>query len=183
MKIHVITGSQVCAYTRTLQEFLCFCCHKRYNALHKTLYISFIIHFSINYQYYIPQTGKTTSENANFRVDFFPKLFSIFLPFLTPPFFTASMTLLTAKQTTLQLECARLRVRTRKAHRIYPSIVFLIFPSSFAFPFFSFGGSCFCTHNISVLIFAHCIFGVTQRKKMHFSAIYHALGLYLPIYK
>ena len=40
MKIHVITGSQAFAYTRTLQEFLYFCCHKRYNALYKTLYIS-----------------------------------------------------------------------------------------------------------------------------------------------
>ncbi len=181
MKIHVITGSQVCAYTRTLQEFLCFCCHKRYNALHKTLYISI-------YNPFFNKRPILYSQNRQDDIgkrEFSRRSFSeIFLPFLTPPpFFHRKYDTSDSKTNNITIG---MRAPTRTNKEGSPNLplhCFPHFPFFLRFPFLLFLGGVLL--HSQYLCFDICIlyFRCYTKKKMHFSAIYHALGLYLPVYK
>ena len=182
MKIHVITGSQACAYTRTLQEFLCFCCHKRYNALHKTLYISIYNPFFNKLPILYSQNRQDYIGKREFSRRFFSEIVLHF-PALShaPPFFHRKYDTSDSKTNNITVG---MRARTNKeGSPNFPLHCFPHFPFFLRFPFLLFFGVVLLHSQYLCFDICTLYFRCYTKKKMHFSAIYHALGLYLPIYK
>ena len=183
MKIHVITGSQVCAYTRTLQEFLCFCCHKRYNALHKTLYISIYNRFFNKLPILFSQNRQDDIGKREFSRRFFSEIILHFPALSHTPLFSPQVWHFWQQNKQHYGWNARAYAYEQGRLSEFTLHCFPHFPFFLRFPFLLFWGGVLLHSQYLCFDICTLYFRCYTKKKMHFSAIYHALGPYLPIYK